>query len=55
MPAYEAYYRNPGVMKVIEDRTGFRAWPSLNGIKLPPFHERRLHRVRQLPKHYLEV
>jgi hypothetical protein len=52
---FEAYYRDPGVNRAIEARTGFRtALPHL-GSAMAPFDETRLERVKQLPPNYREV
>jgi hypothetical protein len=50
----EAYYRDPAVEAVVEERTGFRARGPMTGTPLPPFDAARLERVRALPPRWRE-
>ena len=51
----EAYYRDPGVEAVVEERTGFRSRLPMTGTPLPPFDPARLARVRDLPPRYRDA
>jgi hypothetical protein len=52
---YEAYYRDPAVVAVVEERTGFRTSRPRTGTPLAPFDESRLDRVRALPPRWRPV
>lgn len=54
--AYGAYYTDPRVRKVVEDRTGYPARPPQpDGYELPPFDERLLEKVKQRPPFWRRV
>jgi hypothetical protein len=46
---FEGYYRDPRVLEVVEERTGFRVMAPVEGVELEPFDESLLERVRNLP------
>lgn len=52
---YEAYYRDPRVCAVMQDRTGFNSSLPHLGSEMEPFDEGLLDRVRGLPPHYRQV
>ena len=51
----EAYYRDPAVEAVVEERTGFRSRRTMAGTPLPPFDASRLERVRTLPPRWRQA
>jgi hypothetical protein len=51
----EAYYRDPAVEAVVEQRTGFRSRRTMTGTPLPPFDTSRLERVRALPPRWRQA
>ncbi len=52
---FEGYYRAPGVLTVVEERTGFEVRAPVEGAELIPFDERLLERVKGLPAFFREV
>jgi hypothetical protein len=46
---YEAYYRDPAVVVVVQERTGFETARPRTGTPMAPFDAGRLDRVRALP------
>lgn len=52
---FEAYYRDPRVLEVVEKRTGFKVMAPVEGIALEPFDETLLDRVKGLPPMIREV
>jgi Gluconate 2-dehydrogenase subunit 3 len=52
---FEAYYRAPRVLEVVEERTGFKVMAPVEGIELIPFDEELLGRVKGLPAFFREV
>jgi hypothetical protein len=52
---FEGYYRDPRVLEVAEERTGFRVMAPVEGIEIEPFDESLLERVKSLPPLIREV
>jgi len=52
---FEGYYRDPRVLEVVEERTGFRVKAPVEGVALEPFDESLLERVKGLPPMFREV
>jgi hypothetical protein len=52
---FEGYYRDPRVLEVVEQRTGFRVMAPVEGIEIDPFDEALLERVKGLPPLLREV
>jgi hypothetical protein len=52
---FEGYYRDPRVLEVVEQRTGFRVMAPVEGIEIEPFDEALLERVKGLPPLIREV
>lgn len=52
---FEAYYRDPLVVSVMKERTGFDATLPHLGSHMEPFDESLLDRVKTLPPHYRTV
>jgi hypothetical protein len=52
---FEGYYRDPRVLEVVEQRTGFQVMAPVEGIEIDPFDEALLERVKGLPPLLREV
>lgn len=52
---FEGYYRDPRVLDVVEERTGFQVMAPVEGVELEPFDESLLERVKGLPPMLREV
>jgi gluconate 2-dehydrogenase subunit 3-like protein len=52
---FEGYYRDPRVLEVVEERTGFKVMAPVEGIEIEPFDESLLERVKGLPPLIREV
>jgi hypothetical protein len=52
---YEAYYGHPDVIAALGPATGWHATSPLSGTPLPPFDEKKLARVKSLPRRFREV
>jgi hypothetical protein len=52
---FEGYYRDPAVLAVVEQRTGFKVMAPVEGVELEPFDESLLKRVKGLPPLLREV
>jgi hypothetical protein len=52
---YEAYYGHPEVIAALGPATGWHATSPLSGTPLPPFDEKKLARVKSLPRRFREV
>lgn len=46
---FEGYYRDSAVLKVVEERTGFKVLAPVDGVELTPFDPASLERVNGLP------
>lgn len=46
---FEGYYRDPAVLRVVENRTGFQVMAPVEGVELLPFDPASLERVSSLP------
>jgi hypothetical protein len=52
---FEGYYRDPGVLTLVEDRTGFRVMAPVDGAELEPFDEALVEQMKNRPAFVREV
>jgi Gluconate 2-dehydrogenase subunit 3 len=52
---FEGYYRDPAVLELVEDRTGFRIMAPIEGAELEPFDEGLVAEMKKRPAFVREV
>lgn len=52
---FEGYYRDPAVLALVEERTGFRIMAPVEGVELEPFDEQLVEEMTKRPAFVREV